>query len=225
MGAGLQPASELPWAAVPGPTSPTGGSRPAPQASDSIWPATGPEPVDAAAQSWEELAASTRSGGPGDDLAALGEAAGRVPGSEEPAGGSGPFPGSSPWRPASPPRSPSGSSWEVLGDDEPGGSDDAYRSPPGEQVWHAAPVAAPWSDTEAGTHWQPTDGAGRWSPPADPWQPRDAPASSAPWDRPSAAGTWEPQEGAWEPPEAADPATAPGEMFAWRPPENTGEES
>jgi serine protease len=229
-----EPSSELPWA-VPGPAaSPNGGSHPAAPAADSIWPVPAQQPADAVARSWDELAASTRSGsipsgsipsgsaGRGDDLAALGEDAGRVPGSGEPAAPV-PFPAGSPWEPATPPprtpsRSPSGSGWEAFGEDEPGGSDDAYRSsPPGEEAWHAAPVTAPWPDTGDDTHWQPTDGGGRWSPPADPWQPREAPASSAPWERPSAAGTW-------DAPDPAEPA-APDDMLGWRPAENGPDES
>ena len=82
-----QPASELPWAAIPGPA---GGGRAAARhaggpGTDSVWPSSPAAPASASSQSWEELAASVTAAArpaepaplPAADTVRAGDAGGR----------------------------------------------------------------------------------------------------------------------------------------------------
>ncbi|MGH3273947.1 MAG: hypothetical protein ACRDNZ_06420, partial [Streptosporangiaceae bacterium] len=120
-----EPATELPWTGAPGPSA---GS-----ASDSIWPVSQatPGPSSAISQSWDELAASASAGtsagdpasppGPGRPLAddLLAEEPVFGPLADFPPAASTAVHGTPvPWVAPSTPRSPSGSNWEALSDDE-----------------------------------------------------------------------------------------------------------
>jgi hypothetical protein len=194
-----QPATELPWAAIPGTVT---GGRTASQstggpAADSIWPVS---PAAAAAsvassQSWEELAASASQAPPAVTAPAVTPPAAPssepVPPAEEDAATAGDPVSGGPADAFSPafsqgggtgltvrvPRSPSGSNWESDpgAENEPG--EGSWPQSQGDDAYRAAP-----DDADA---WPP---AARWQPsPAAPWQPGDGAAQPRP-DEDSAPG-------------------------------------
>jgi hypothetical protein len=215
-----KPASELPWASVPGPglgaasRASASARRPASR-DDSIWPAAdGPAGTTAissseASSDWADLVPGadappvpfTAEAGPSDAPAA--EAGpGGAPGAAAADGGEPPAPEASAavsggrrpsWADGSAPRSPSGSDWDYpdSGPDTP------------------VPAAA-------GTGWRsgsesprtPAASAGGWTPPEgeDRWEMPSSPASSSGWDLPRHGGEpAEPEADASAPPEASEP--------------------
>jgi subtilisin family serine protease len=212
-----QPASELPWAAIPGPA---GGGRAAARhaggpAADSVWPSSpAAAPASASRQSWEELAASVTAAAqaaepappPAADTArasdreAGGTPGGLAPGGLAPAGGTG--------LPVRQPRSPSGSNWEAAAQDGP--DEAAWPQSQDEDAYRAAPEDADaWAPA---ARWQP-GAATQWAAGggAEPGQPEEdeigswLPAAPAPESNRS-----------WPAGDSATPWPAHGETASWR---------
>jgi subtilisin family serine protease len=224
-----QPASELPWAAIPGPAA---GRRAAARhaggpAADSVWPSSPAAPASAGRQSWEELAASITAAArsaepappPAADTAADtaadaartgGREAGGSPGGLAPAGlaPAGLAPGGGTGLPVRPPRSPSGSDWEAAAQD---GSDEAaWPQSQDEDAYRAAP-----EDADA---WAP---AGLWQAgPATRWPAGGGAAPGPPEE--DEIGSWLPAAPApesarsWPAGESATPWPARAETASWR---------
>jgi hypothetical protein len=216
-----QPASELPWAAIPGPAA---GGRTAARhaggpAADSVWPSSpAAAPASASSQSWEELAASVTAAAqsaepappPAADTAADtaragdreagGSPGGLAPGGLAPGGGTG--------LPVRQPRSPSGSNWEAAAQDGP--DEAAWPQSQDEDAYRAAP-----EDADA---WAP---AARWQPgPPRQWPAGGGAAPGQPEE--DEIGSWLPAAPApdiarsWSPGESAPPFPARGETASWR---------
>jgi hypothetical protein len=242
-----QPASELPWAAIPGTV--TGGRTAAASAggagSDSVWPSTPATPAAASAassQSWDELAASTAAGAPARPAGEL-----APPPSAESVLASDPvLGGSTTEQPAA-----SGTGLARRGGNAPAAPDagDAYGAGPydaagasgepggaGTSLWGG--VSLPHR-SPSGSNWDADAGAGSENGPAGPddasWPDaqgddayRSAPDSEDGWQpaaqwQPGAAAQWQPRADAapGPPDDGAAGLGAPGESPAqWPSDEN-----
>jgi len=223
-----EPASELPWAAVPAPPATAAASRPASSvspASDSIWPTAGPvtPAPPPSGQVWDDIAASAPSAmstapaatpapqrsADGDPAPAGNPSAGAfstfapTPSAAPATPGSAAAPASagSLWQPRPMPRSPSGSDWE-LPDHEPERQPSAGEDP-----------ASPQADSDA--YRAPAAADLNWPPSGDQprWQSAAEQATAAPAGEARAAG------GDWTTGETAAPAETWAAGQPWGPAE------